>query len=190
MFVISSICSGSISCLYTMVMSSILVTRYECVKPTQFSQCFLFFPRTSIYSYFWVTTQRTDEITDILGRCISSCGFVTLSNNLFFTQIIKQSINYIFSSIIHDCLPTFGQVLDPTLEEIRRFGREEFFEPILELSAVVEGNSMQIVGERAEEVVIRWGKVRKGWRKLSNHINDPRTGVNNPVCDIILNYYE
>jgi hypothetical protein len=58
----------------------------------------------------------------------------------------------------------FEEVFDPTLEEIRRFGREEFVEPILELSVVVEGNSAQIVGERAEEVVIRGGKVwRVGW---------------------------
>jgi hypothetical protein len=63
--------------------------------------------------------------------------FYTITNNLFFTQIIKQSINYVFSSIIHECLPTFGQVFDPTLEEIRRFGREEI-EPILELSVIVE----------------------------------------------------
>jgi hypothetical protein len=38
--------------------------------------------------------------------------------------------------------------LDPTLEEIHRFGSEGFVEPILELSFVVEGNSVQIVGER------------------------------------------
>jgi hypothetical protein len=62
--------------------------------------------------------------------------------------MIKQSINYVFSSIIHDCLPTFVHVFDPTLEEIRPFGREEIVEPILELSVVVEGNSGQIVGER------------------------------------------
>jgi hypothetical protein len=68
--------------------------------------------------------------------------------------MIKQSINYVSSSIIHDYLPTFGQVFDPTLEEIRRFGREEVVESILELSVVVEGNSMQIVRERAEEKVI------------------------------------
>jgi hypothetical protein len=78
-----------------------------------------------------------------------------LLNNLFFTQIIKQSINYVFSSIIHDCLPTFGQVFDPTLEEIGRFDREEVVEAILELSVVAERNSAQIVRERAEEVVIR-----------------------------------
>jgi hypothetical protein len=60
----------------------------------------------------------------------------------------------VFSSIIQDCLPTFGQVFDPTLEEIRRFTREEIVEPILELSIVVEGNSAQIVGEREGEVVI------------------------------------
>jgi hypothetical protein len=62
---------------------------------------------------------------------------LTLPNNLFFTQIIKQSINYIFFFIIHDSLPTFGQVFDPTLEEIRRFGREEVVEPILDLSVVL-----------------------------------------------------
>jgi hypothetical protein len=66
--------------------------------------------------------------------------FLTLPNNLFYTQIIKYSINYIFSFIIHDRLPTFGQVSGPTLEEIRRFGREEIVEPSLELSVVVEGN--------------------------------------------------
>jgi hypothetical protein len=82
-----------------------------------------------------------------LGWCINSCGFLTLPNNLYFTQIIKQSINYVFSYIIHDCLPTFGQVFDPTLQEIRRFSREEVVEPILELSVVIEGNSAQIVGE-------------------------------------------
>jgi hypothetical protein len=74
----------------------------------------------------------------ILVWCISSCGLLTLPNNVFFTQIIKQSIYYVFSSIIHDCLPTFGQVFDPPLEEIRWFVREEVVEPILELSFVVE----------------------------------------------------
>jgi hypothetical protein len=75
-------------------------------------------------------------------------------NNLFFTQIIKHSTNYVFSFINHDCLPTFGQVFDPTLEEIRWFGYEEIIELISELSVIVEGNSAQIVGERVEEVVI------------------------------------
>jgi hypothetical protein len=89
----------------------------------------------------------------VLGWCISLCGFLTLPNNLFFTQIIKQSINYVFS-IIHECHPTFRQVFHPTLEEIHRFGCEEVVKPILELSVVVEGNSVQIIGERAEEVVI------------------------------------
>jgi hypothetical protein len=49
--------------------------------------------------------------------------FLALPNNLFFTQTIKQSINHVFFSITHDCLPTFGQVFNPTLEEIRRFGQ-------------------------------------------------------------------
>jgi hypothetical protein len=91
--------------------------------------------------------------------------FLTLPNNLFLTQIIKQSINCVFS-IIHDCLPTSGQVFDPMLEEIRRFGRQG----VVELSVVVERNSAQIVGERAEEVVMRWGKVRRVgriWKNLS-----------------------
>jgi hypothetical protein len=80
--------------------------------------------------------------------------FRNVFNNLFFKQVIKKSINYVFSSIIHDCLQTFWQVLEPTLEEIRRFGRVELAEPILELSVIVDGNTSQIVGERAEEVVI------------------------------------
>jgi hypothetical protein len=79
--------------------------------------------------------------------------FLTLPNNLFFAQIIKQSINYVLFSITHDWLPTFGQVFYPTLEEIRRFDREELVEPILEFSVVVEGNSVQIVGERERK---RW----------------------------------
>jgi hypothetical protein len=105
----------------------------------------------------------------VVAWCINSCGSLTLLNNLFFTQIIKQSINYVFPSIIHDSLPTARQVFDPTLEEIGRFGREDFVELILGLSVFVEGNSAQIVGERAEEVVIRWAKVRrvgKMWKNL------------------------
>jgi hypothetical protein len=78
---------------------------------------------------------------------------VKLPRNSFFTQVIKHSINYIFSSITHHCLSTFAQVFYPRFEEIRRFGREEFVEPILELSVVVEGNSTQIVGESTKEVV-------------------------------------
>jgi hypothetical protein len=80
-----------------------------------------------------------------LAWCISSCGFLTLTNNLFFTPVIKQSINNVFFYIIHDVLPTIGQVFDPTLEEIRRFGREEFVQPILDLSAVVEGKLAQLL---------------------------------------------
>jgi hypothetical protein len=40
----------------------------------------------------------------------------------------------------------------------------------LELSVTVEENSAQIVGERAEEVIIRWGKVRRvgGCEGISN----------------------
>jgi hypothetical protein len=45
---------------------------------------------------------------------------------------------YIFSSIIHDCLSTSGQVSDLTLEDIRRFGREEFVESIWELCVVLK----------------------------------------------------
>jgi hypothetical protein len=44
------------------------------------------------------------------------------------------------------------------LEEIRWFGCEEVVEPSLELSTIAEGNSAQIVGERVEEVIIRWGQ--------------------------------
>jgi hypothetical protein len=81
----------------------------------------------------------------MLCWCISSCGVL---NNLLFTQVIKQSINDVFSSTIHDCLPTSGQVLDPTLEKIRLSGREEIVEPVLELSVIVEGNSALIARER------------------------------------------
>jgi hypothetical protein len=120
----------------------------------------------------------------MLGWCISSCGFLTLRNNLFFTQIIKQSINYVFTSIIRDCLPTFEKDFDPTLKEIRRFGREEIVEPILELSVVVEGNSAQIVGERAEEVVIRWGKVRRVGRIWKNLPVEFLNGRFRHVCSV------
>jgi hypothetical protein len=116
-----------------------------------------------------VHTRLEDQFyRKILCSRISSCGFLTFSNNLFFIQIIKQSINCVVSSITHDSLPKFGQVLDPTLGEIHRFGREELVETILELSVVVEGNSAQIVGERAEEVVLRWGKVRRVGRMWKN----------------------
>jgi hypothetical protein len=91
---------------------------------------------------------KIHSILSILGWCISSCGF--LNNLSLCNQTI--TINCIFSSIIHDCLRTFGQVSDPTLEEIRWFGLEEFVEPILERSVVVEGNSTQTVGEK----VGRW----------------------------------
>jgi hypothetical protein len=51
-----------------------------------------------------------------------------------------------YSPPLFTAVPTSGQVFDPTLEEIRRFGRAEVIEPILELS-VVKGNSAQVVGE-------------------------------------------
>jgi hypothetical protein len=54
------------------------------------------------------------------------------------------------------------------LEEIHQFGHEEVVKPSLELSVIVEGNSLQIVGERTEEVLIRWGKVRKVGRMWKN----------------------
>jgi hypothetical protein len=58
--------------------------------------------------------------------------------------------------------------LDPKLGEIRRFGREEVFESILELGVVVEGNSAQIVQERVKEVVIRLERVRRVGRMWKN----------------------
>jgi hypothetical protein len=73
-----------------------------------------------------------------------------------------------FSSIIYDYLPTFGQVFDPTLEEIRRFACEEIVEPILEINVVVKETPRRLL-ERAEEVAIRWGKVRRVgpmWKNL------------------------
>jgi hypothetical protein len=106
-----------------------------------------------------------------------------LPNKLFFTQIIKESISYVFS-IIHDCLPTFGQVFDPTLEEIRWFGHEEVVEPILEFSIIVEGNSMQIVGERAEEVVIQWGKVWRVGQMWKNLPAELLNGHFHHVCNM------
>jgi hypothetical protein len=94
---------------------------------------------------------REQGITYILGWCISSCGFLTLPNNLFSTQVIKQSINYVFSSIIYDCLPTFGQVFNPTLEEIHRFGGEEIVQPILELSVAVERKNPRRLLEKEQK---------------------------------------
>jgi hypothetical protein len=98
--------------------------------------------------------------------------------------MIKHFINYVFSSITHDCLPTLGKVSDPTLEEIRRFGREEVNEPILELSAVAEGNSGQIVGESSEEVIIRWGKVRRVGRMWNNPPVEFLNGRFRHVCSV------
>jgi hypothetical protein len=77
-----------------------------------------------------------------------------------------------------------GQVFDPTLEQIRRFGREEVVKPIFELSVVVEGNSGQIVGERAEEVVIRWGKVRRVERMWKNLPFEFPNGRLRHVCSV------
>jgi hypothetical protein len=62
------------------------------------------------------------ENAHIIGLVHKFVRFFNASTNLFFIQIIKQSINYVFSSITHDCLPKFGQVFDPTLGEISRFG--------------------------------------------------------------------
>jgi hypothetical protein len=103
---------------------------------------------------------------------------------MFFTQIIKHSIIYVFSSITHDCLLTFGQGFDPTLGEIRRFGGEEFVKPILELRVVVEANSAQIVRERAEEVVIRWGKIWRVGRMWKNLPVEFLNGRIRHVCSV------
>jgi hypothetical protein len=119
-----------------------------------------------------------------LRWCISSCDVLTLPNNFFFTQIIEQSIDYVFCSIIHDCLPTVEQVFDPTLEEIHRFGREEIVQPILEFSVVVDGNSAQVVGKRAEEVVIRWGKVRRVGRMWKNLPVEFLNGRFRHICSV------
>jgi hypothetical protein len=99
------------------------------------------FKTACIYIMEWNLFLVCGFFMHVLGSCISLCCFLTLPNNLFFTQIIKQSINYISCFIIHDCPPTFGQVSDPTLEEICWFGREEVVEPILELIVIVQGNS-------------------------------------------------
>jgi hypothetical protein len=118
-------------------------------------------------------------IYEYIGLVHKFVWFLTLPNDLLFTQIVEQSINYVFS-IIHDCLPTFGQVFDPMLEEICRFGCEEV-EPILELSIIDEGNSMQTAGERAEEMVIQWGKVRRVglmWKNL------PVSFLNGHYCHV------
>jgi hypothetical protein len=69
------------------------------------------------------------------------------------------------------------------LEEIRRFGREDFVEPILKLSVVVEGNFAQI-GERAEEVVIRWGKVQTVKRMWKNLPVEILNGGFRHVCSV------
>jgi hypothetical protein len=75
-------------------------------------------------------------------------------------------------------------VFDPTLEEICRFGREEFVEPILELSVFVEGNSSQTVGERAKEMIIRWGKVRRVGRMWKNLPVEFLSGRFRHVCSV------
>jgi hypothetical protein len=69
------------------------------------------------------------------------------------------------------------------LEEIRCFGHEEVLEPILELR-VVEGNFVQIVGERAEEVVIRWAKVRRVGRVWKNLPVEFLNGRFHQVCSV------
>jgi hypothetical protein len=121
---------------------------------------------------------------NILGWCIRLCSSLTLPNNLFFTKINKKSIKYVLSSIIHYCFPTFGQVFDPMLEEINQFGREEVVKSILELSVIVEGNSFQIIGERVEEVVIEWGKVRRVGRVWKNLPVEFLNGRFHHVCSV------
>jgi hypothetical protein len=83
---------------------------------------------------------------------------------------------------MYDNLSTFGQVFDPMLEEICRFGHEEVV-PILELN-VVEGNSAQIVGERAEEVVVQWGKVQIVGRMWTNRLVEILNGHFRHVCSV------
>jgi hypothetical protein len=78
----------------------------------------------------------------------------------------------------------FGQVFDPRFEEIRRLGHEDFVEPILELSVVVEGNSAHIVAERAEEVEIRWGNVRRIGRLWKNLPVEFLNGRFRHVCSV------
>jgi hypothetical protein len=93
-------------------------------------------------------------------------------------------MNYVLSSIIHHYLPTFGQIINSMFEDIRRFGREEVIESILELSVIVEGKSGQIVGERAEEVVIRWGKIRRVGRIWKNLPIELVNGCFRHVCSV------
>jgi hypothetical protein len=70
------------------------------------------------------------------------------------------------------------------LEEIHQFGRKEAVKSILELSVVIEGNSAQIVGERVEQVVIRWGKVRRVGRMRMNLPVEFLNGHFRHVCSV------
>jgi hypothetical protein len=115
--------------------------------PILFNSSFIDYAK---YFRHWILRTVTHKNIGLVHKIVR---VLTLPYNFCFAQITKQSINYVLFSITHDCLPTFGQVFYLTLEEIRRFGREEFAEPILELSVVVEVNSAQIVGEREQK---RW----------------------------------
>jgi hypothetical protein len=107
--------------------------------------------------------------------------FFIAYKHLFFTQTINQLCILLDYS---RRLPTIRQVFDPTLEEISQFDREEIVESILELSVVVEGNSAQIIGEKAEEVVIRWGKVRRVGEMLKNLPVEVLNKRFRHVCDV------
>jgi hypothetical protein len=103
--------------------------------------------------------------------------FILHTNN----QTINQSC---ISSDIHDYFPTFGQVFDPTLEKIRRFGREDIVEPIWEPSVVVEGKSEHIVGVRAKEVAIQCSKVRRVGRTWKDLLVEFLNGLFRHVCSV------
>jgi hypothetical protein len=124
------------------------------------------------------------HVCPVFGWCISSCGFLTLPNNLFFTHSNNQSIMY--------SPPLFTTAS-------QRSGR--FSIPRLKKSsglAVKKPSSQfwrrcwrklrcaQIVGERerAEEVVIRWGKVRRVGRMWKNLPVEFLNGRFRHVCSV------
>ena len=98
--------------------------------------------------------------------------FVVFLSKIFIQTKMKsygyKLINYAFSVGVYDLLPPLNQFIDAVSPKIPGSGIEEFVEPVFKVLFIVKSNTLHMVQQRAEKIVICGCKVWRIQRMLKD----------------------
>ena len=79
-----------------------------------------------------------------------------------------KSINYVFFIAVYNLFPPLNQFVNAVLPKISGSDIKEFVEPVFKVLFIVEGNTLHMVQQRAEKIVIHGCKVQRIWQMLKD----------------------